>query len=70
MKTILLSLFLATLAFAELTNSPPESSWRLIHDGTNVIDEFSGEGVTTTIHTLFVAPTKAECDVEIGRAHV
>ncbi len=45
----------------------PDTSWRLVHDGTDVLALFESNGFTETIHTLFEADTKEECEAEIGR---
>jgi hypothetical protein len=42
-----------------------ELSWRLVHDGTKIISLFESDGITQTIHTIFLAPTEAECQTEI-----
>lgn len=49
------------------TTIGPEKSWRLVHNGTDVLALMETGGYTTTIHTLFEAATKAECLDEIAR---
>lgn len=41
--------------------------WRLIHDGTQVIELFESGGITETPVNLFIAATEAECQAEIDR---
>lgn len=43
-----------------------ELSWRLVHDGSRVIDLFESVGITSTINTLFTG-TEAECRAEVKR---
>lgn len=45
----------------------PANSWRLVHNGTDVLALFESTGVTETIHTLFEAGTKEACEAEIAR---
>lgn len=45
----------------------PANSWRLAHNGTDVLALFESTGITETIHTLFEADTKEACDAEIAR---
>lgn len=45
----------------------PDVSWRLIHNGTDVLAMMETGGYTTTLHTVFEAFTEAECLVEIDR---
>jgi len=49
------------------TTIGPEKSWRLVHNGTDVLALMETGGYTTTIHTLCEAATEAECLVEIER---
>jgi hypothetical protein len=42
-------------------------SFRLVHNGTEVIMLAEITGVTSTMHELFTATTKAECEAEIAR---
>jgi hypothetical protein len=51
----------------ELKESPPVKCWRLVHDGRVVRDLFESSGKTWTIHTLFAATTREECETEIKR---
>lgn len=39
--------------------------WRLVHDGKKVISLSESSGITQTIHTIFLANTKQECETEI-----
>lgn len=39
----------------------PAQSWRLVHNGTNVLMLEELTGYTSTIHQVFEAPTKQEC---------
>lgn len=41
--------------------------WRLVHDGTKVVQLFESDGITETPINLFIAATEAECQVEIDR---
>lgn len=45
----------------------PDVSWRLIHNGTDVLALMETGGYTTTMHTVFEAATEAECLTEIER---
>lgn len=45
----------------------PEKSWRLVHNGIEVLALMETSGYTTTIHTLFESATEAECLDEIDR---
>lgn len=45
----------------------PENSWRLVHNGIDVLALLESSGITETIHTLFEADTKEACDAEIAR---
>jgi hypothetical protein len=49
------------------TTIGPEKSWRLVHNGIDVLALMETGGYTTTIHTLFEAATEAECLDEIAR---
>jgi len=40
-------------------------SWRLVHDGNKVITLFESSGVTHSQHTIFLAETEEECEIEI-----
>jgi hypothetical protein len=51
---------------ARISNSTRELSWRLVHDGVNIIAFFEAEGVTSTINQLFTG-TEDECLDEIVR---
>jgi hypothetical protein len=42
-------------------------SFRLVHNGLEVIMLAEVTGVTSTKHELFTAATKAECEAEIAR---
>ena len=42
-------------------------SFRLVHNGAEVIMLAEITGVTSTMHELFTAATKAECEAEIAR---
>ena len=41
--------------------------WRLVHDGTQVVQLFESDGITETPINLFIAETEAECQAEIDR---
>ncbi len=45
----------------------PEKSWRLVHDGKNVLMLQETAGYTETNHTIFEAATKEDCDAEVER---
>ena len=45
----------------------PDKSWRLVHDGKEVIDKFECSGFTESIYTIFTAKTEAEIQAEIRR---
>ena len=47
-----------------ISESPKGLSWRLVHDGSKVLDLFESEGHTWTKNTLFVG-TEEECLKEI-----
>lgn len=47
-------------------NSTPELSWRLVHNGSEVLALFESVGITSTINRLFTG-TAAECQAEIER---
>lgn len=47
--------------------SKPEKSWRLVHDGVNVLDLFESTGETSTINNLFCAPNRKAALAEIKR---
>lgn len=49
------------------TTIGPDSSWRLVHDGKDVMALFESGGYTTTIHNVFEAQTRDECLAEIER---
>lgn len=51
----------------QINKCGPNISWRLVHDGTDVLALFESGGTTETIHTLFEADTKEACDAEIAR---
>jgi len=40
-------------------------SWRLVHDGNRVIDLFESSGVTSTMHTIYLASSIEECQAQI-----
>jgi hypothetical protein len=42
-------------------------SWRLIHDGIQVVELFESAGITETPINLFISTTEAECQAEIDR---
>lgn len=44
-----------------------EQSWRLVHDGVNLVALFESEGITGTKNTLFEAATRDECVAEAQR---
>lgn len=46
---------------------PPGRCWRLVHDGSQIIQFFESKGTTESIHTIFTAATQAECETEIAR---
>jgi len=48
-----------------INKTDAEMSWRLIHNGVKIIALFESSAVTKTHHTIFLAPTKAECQTEI-----
>jgi hypothetical protein len=45
----------------------PANSWRLVHDGKNVIHLFESSGITHTINQLAEFPTKVEAEAEITK---
>ena len=47
-----------------------KESWRLIHNGINVIDLFRSKGFTTTIYTIFEADSAQKCLDEIKRLNL
>jgi hypothetical protein len=49
------------------TTIGPANSWRLVHNGIDVMMLMESAGYTTTIHTVFEAATEAECLSEISR---
>lgn len=49
------------------TTIGPDKSWRLVHNGADVLALMETSGYTTTIHTVFEAATEAECMAEIER---
>lgn len=49
------------------TTIGPAISWRLVHNGTEVLMLMESGGYTTTMHTVFEAATEAECLAEIDR---
>lgn len=49
------------------TTIGPAISWRLVHNGTEVLMLMESGGYTTTMHTVFEAATEAECLAEIER---
>ncbi len=49
------------------TTIGPEKSWRLVHNGTDVLVLMETSGYTTTINTVFEAATEEECLAEIAR---
>jgi hypothetical protein len=44
-----------------------EQSWRLVHDGVNLLAIFESDGITKTRNTIFEAATRDECVAEIER---
>ena len=50
-----------------VNRSPAKRCWRLIHDGIGVIGLFESDGITMTIHEMFVSATREECEAEIDR---
>ena len=54
-----------------ITHSGGDWSWRMIHDGTQVMNvPFYACGVTGTINTLFEADTLDDCMAEIERLNL
>lgn len=51
----------------EIHETSKELSWRLVHDGSNLVALFQSEGITSTKNTLFEAQTKDECIAEAQR---
>ena len=51
-----------------LNASPADSCYRLIHDGTRILNYFQASGITRTPHTLFCG-SDAECQAEMTRLH-
>lgn len=49
------------------TTVGPKKSWRLVHDGKNVLAFMETAGFTTTMHTMFESQTEQECLDEIVR---
>lgn len=49
------------------TTVGPAQSWRLVHDGAQVISLEQSSGYTTSIHTIFEASTEAACNAEAVR---
>ena len=49
------------------TTIGPAVSWRLVHNGTDVLVLMESGGYTTTMHTVFEAATEAECLAEVER---
>lgn len=52
------------------TTVGPNKSWRLVHNGEEVLMLMETSGYTTTIHTLFEAQTEEECLAEIERLNL
>ena len=50
-----------------VNRSPARRCWRLVHDGIGVIGLFDSDGITMTIHEMFVSATREECEAEIDR---
>lgn len=48
----------------------PGYSWRLVHNGTDVLALMETSGITTTLHTIFEASTEQECLAEIARLNI
>ena len=46
--------------------SPKDKSWRLVHDGKQVLAYFESSGTTGTTNMLFVG-TQAQCEAEIAK---
>jgi hypothetical protein len=51
----------------DISSSPAENSWRLVHDSKKTIALFESSGFTWTRNTLFCAKTEQECQDEIKR---
>lgn len=49
------------------TTIGPAITWRLVHNGTDVLMLMESGGYTTTMHTVFEAVTEEECLNEIER---
>lgn len=58
-----------TVGAEEITiyETSKELSWRLVHDGVNLIALFESSGITGTKNTLFEAATRDECVAEAQR---
>ena len=50
-----------------ITTIGPDKSWRLVHDGIDVLLLIETGGYTSTTHTVFEAASEAECLAEIER---
>lgn len=53
-----------------MTTVGPGQSWRLIHDGTEVLDLFESAGYTETNQQLFESANRADCIAEITRLNL
>jgi hypothetical protein len=48
-----------------INRTDSEMSWRLVHDGSKVIDLFESSGVTSTMNTIYLASSIEECQAQI-----
>lgn len=48
----------------------PGQSWRLVHNGTEVLDLFESTGYTETNQQLFESANRADCIAEITRLNL
>jgi hypothetical protein len=51
----------------DINKTSKEDSWRLVHDGINVLTLFKSSGYTHSINFIFEAKTRKECLTEIKR---
>lgn len=49
------------------TTIGPNNSWRLVHNGKDVLALMETAGFTTTVHTVFEAQSEQECLDEVAR---
>lgn len=48
-----------------INKTDSDMCWRLVHDGSKVINLFESSGITHSMNTIFLANTIEECETEI-----